>query len=130
MLLATSMCYSIVKLDDYNVSRPHAQSGGARPILPDSAALVVDEAHKLPETLRQTLELSLEAEDVRDLIRMLRDEEFKKEADGLSSFSGRLLEALDKPPQEIPFEQYARLLFFPGKVAETIYQRQKYSHPT
>ena len=98
-----------------------------KPILPDSAALVVDEAHKLPETLRQTLELSLEAEDVRAMIRMLRDEDFKKEADGLSSFSGRLLEALDKPPQEIPFEQYARLLVFPGKVAETIYQRQKYN---
>ena len=98
-----------------------------RPILPDSAALVVDEAHKLPETLRQTLELSLEADDVRDLIRMLRDEDFKKEADGLSSFSGRLLEALDKPPQEIPFEQYARLLIFPGKVAEAVYQRQKYN---
>ena len=45
------------------------RGSGHRPILPDVAALIIDEAHKLPETARQMFGVTLAAKDIRTLIR-------------------------------------------------------------
>ena len=39
------------------------------PILPDGSAIIIDEAHKLPETARQMFGTTLRAEDIQDLTR-------------------------------------------------------------
>ena len=45
-----------------------------KPLLPDSAAIIIDEAHKLPETARQMFGVTLNAQDFAELIQMcIRD---------------------------------------------------------
>lgn len=45
-------------------------------ILPDSAAIIIDEAHKLPETARQMFGVTLNAQDFAELIRSLHTKPF------------------------------------------------------
>ena len=52
------------------------RGSGHRPILPDACALIVDEAHKLPEAARQMFGVTLAADDIRTLSRSLRGERF------------------------------------------------------
>ena len=47
-----------------------------KPLLPDSAAIIIDEAHKLPETARQMFGVTLTAQDFAELICSLHVERY------------------------------------------------------
>ena len=51
-----------------------------RPLLNDYQALVIDEAHKLPEAARQMYEKSLSAEDLKELCNLLADDHCSRPA--------------------------------------------------
>lgn len=44
------------------------RSEGKRPIFPEHSIIIVDEAHKLPETAQQMLGVTLAAEEIRNLM--------------------------------------------------------------
>ena len=83
---------------------------GYRPLFPDACSVVIDEAHKLPETAREMLELTLDGQDIRSLIRRLNKSRYLLAAELFSDASAPLLKKLDAPPEAIPFQSYARLL--------------------
>ena len=94
------------------------------PILPDGSAIIIDEAHKLPETARQMFGTTLRAEDIQDLIRDLRREKYLLAADALADTSKPLLRRLSPPYNpDRPFSEYARLLVGPNR-AMTVVQKQ------
>ncbi len=76
------------------------RSSGQRPILPDSCCLILDEAHKLPETARQMFGVTLAAEDFRDLMRALRAERYVLAAERLKETAKPLLCELETPHEE------------------------------
>ena len=97
---------------------------GRQPILPDSLAVIIDEAHKLPETARQMFGVTLRAEDIQGLIHDLRREKYLLAADALADTSRLLLRKLDRPhdPRQ-RFSEYARLLVAPNR-ALTVVRKQ------
>ncbi len=56
---------------------------GRRVILPDSCAIIIDEAHKLPDAARQMFGISLGVEDIQNLIQSLRREKYLLAAESL-----------------------------------------------
>ena len=86
------------------------REGGYKPIFPDNCSVIIDEAHKLPETARDMLELTLDGEEIRSAIQRLKKSRFLLAAERLSDASAILLKKLDAPPEAIPFQNYARLL--------------------
>lgn len=99
------------------------RGGGRKPILPDACALIVDEAHKLPETARQMFGVTLAAEDIRTLTHSLRGERFLLAAEVLTDSAKSLLRKLDRPPEGKPFEHYAKSLAAPER-SLTVINRQ------
>lgn len=97
---------------------------GRQPILPDSLAVIIDEAHKLTETARQMFGVTLRAEDIQGLIHDLRREKYLLAADALADTSRLLLRKLDRPhnPRQ-RFSEYARLLVAPNR-ALTVVRKQ------
>ena len=91
-----------------------------RPILPDSCAVVIDEAHKLPEASRQMFGETLEAADIRELAKELKREKYFLAADSLLDLSKPLLETLEQPRENQLFSAYARLLTAPERVLHVI----------
>ena len=89
---------------------------GRQPILPDSCAIVVDEAHKLPEAARQMFGTTLEASDIQSLIRSLRQEKYLLASESLADMAGPLLKKMALPfTNDRPFDQFARLLTGPER---------------
>lgn len=70
---------------------------GLAPLLQDSAALVVDEAHKLPEAARQMYSQSLGAEDMETTVHLLEREHFTRAAQQLRERFSALLAAFSRP---------------------------------
>ena len=100
------------------------RSVGRRPLLPEHSALIVDEAHKLPEAARQMFGITLTAGDLRSLIHGLRGERYLLAAETLAETAGPLLRELSRPwDGERPFSHFAGLLKRPRKTLELI-QRQ------
>ena len=100
------------------------RSVGRRPLLPEHSALIVDEAHKLPEAARQMFGVTLTAGDLRSLIHGLRGERYLLAAETLTETAGPLLRELSRPwDGERPFSHFAGLLKRPRKTLELI-QRQ------
>ena len=91
------------------------RSSGRKPILPNVCALIIDEAHKLPETARQMFGVTLEAEDLYSLANHLKGERFLLAAETLGDSSAPLLKKLIHPPEDRPFKDYARLLAAPNQ---------------
>ena len=91
-----------------------------RPILPDSCAVIIDEAHKLPEAARQMFGETLNAGDIRELARDLKREKYFLAADSLAGLSKPLLHMLEQPRVDKPFSEYARLLVAPNRVLNVI----------
>lgn len=102
------------------------RGSGRRPILPDACALIVDEAHKLPETARQMFGVTLTVEDIRSLTHGLRGERFLLAAEVLSDSAASLLRKLARPPEGKPFSHYARSLAAPER-SLTVIRRQLHS---
>ncbi len=99
------------------------RGSGRKPILPDACALIVDEAHKLPETARQMFGVTLAAEDIRALTHSLRGERFLLAAEVLTDSAKSLLRKLDRPPEGKPFDHYAKSLAAPER-SLTVINRQ------
>ncbi len=91
------------------------RGSGRRPILPDACALIMDEAHKLPETARQMFGVALAAEDIRALTHSLRGERFLLAAEVLADSAKSLLRKLDRPPEGRPFDHYQKSLTAPER---------------
>lgn len=78
-----------------------------RPLLNDYQALVIDEAHKLPEAACQMYEKSLSAEDLKEICNLLTDENYRLPAQQLrerfqilmgAMCRGELLEEAQRTP--------------------------------
>ena len=92
-----------------------------KPILPDSAAIIIDEAHKLPETARQMFGVTLNAHDFAELIRSLHVERYVLAAELLSEAAAPLTEKLSVPVEEgAGFETYQMFLERPHQVLTVI----------
>ena len=90
-------------------------------ILPDSAAIIIDEAHKLPETARQMFGVTLNAQDFAELIRSLHVERYVLAADLLSEAVEPLAEKLSLPVEEgAGFDAYQMFLERPHQVLTVI----------
>jgi len=97
---------------------------GRQPILPDSLAIIIDEAHKLPETARHMFGVTLRAEDIQGLIHDLRRERYLLAADALAETSRLFLRKLERPHNpDKRFSEYARLLVAPNR-ALTVVRKQ------
>ena len=97
---------------------------GRQPILPDSLAIIIDEAHKLPETARHMFGVTLRAEDIQGLIHDLRREKYLLAADALADTSRLFLRKLERPRNpDRRVSEYARLLVAPNR-ALTVVQKQ------
>ena len=92
-----------------------------KPILPDSAAIIIDEAHKLPETARQMFGVTLNAQDFAELIRSLHVERYVLAAELLSEAVEPLAEKLSLPVEEgAGFDAYQMFLERPHQVLTVI----------
>ena len=92
-----------------------------KPILPDSAAIIIDEAHKLPETARQMFGVTLNAQDFAELIRSLHVERYVLAAELLSEAVAPLTEKLSVPVEEgAGFDAYQIFLERPHQVLTVI----------
>ncbi|MCI8525307.1 MAG: ATP-dependent DNA helicase [Oscillospiraceae bacterium] len=76
------------------------RSTGRRPILPDRCALIIDEAHKLPEAAREMFGITLEAEDFQAMARSLWAERYLLAAERLTVLSKPLLKKMVLPYDE------------------------------
>ena len=86
------------------------------PILPDTCAVIIDEAHKLPDAARQMFGTTLEAGDIHGLIRSLRREKFVLAAESLSELSAPLLRLMNGPfDSEKSFQSFSRFLIAPAR---------------
>ena len=99
------------------------RSSGRKPILPDACALIVDEAHKLPETARQMFGVTLAAEDIRALTHGLLGERFLLAAEVLTDSAAPLMRKLARPPEGRSFAYYANSLATPER-SLTVITRQ------
>lgn len=92
-----------------------------KPLLPDSAAIIIDEAHKLPETARQMFGVTLTAQDFTELIRSLHVERYVLAAELLSEAVAPLTEKLSLPVEEgAGFDAYQMFLERPHQVLTVI----------
>ena len=92
-----------------------------KPLLPDSAAIIIDEAHKLPETARQMFGVTLNAQDFAELIRSLHVERYVLAAELLSEAVEPLAEKLSLPVEEgAGFDAYQIFLERPHQVLTVI----------
>ncbi|MCI5929213.1 MAG: ATP-dependent DNA helicase [Pseudoflavonifractor capillosus] len=97
------------------------RGSGRRPILPDACALVVDEAHKLPETARQMFGTTLAATDIHTLIQALRAERYLLASESLSEMMAALLKLLSIPPEDgRPFSDYTKKMVGPDRTLKLI----------
>ena len=98
-----------------------------RPILPDCSALIIDEAHKLPETARQMLSVTLESGDIKMMERILYSNKYDAEATALAKISAPLLRKLDKEPDNESFDSYIRMLAGISRVLKSIHRKFQYN---
>lgn len=87
---------------------------GLKPILPFPSAIIIDEAHKLPEAARQMFGTALEAGDIQSLIEAMREERFILASESLADLSAPLLDKMRRPFEEsLCFADFAHLLSLP-----------------
>ena len=92
-----------------------------KPLLPDSAAIIIDEAHKLPETARQMFGVTLTAQDFAELICSLHVERYVLAAELLSEAVEPLAEKLSLPVEEgAGFDAYQMFLERPHQALTVI----------
>ena len=96
---------------------------GRRPILPDSGTVIIDEAHKLPETARQMFGITLDAGDIQKLIKGLREEQYKLASERLEAMAAPLMRMLSTEPEDGVFEPYVRALIGPDRLLTVIWKQ-------
>ena len=100
------------------------KADGKASILPESCAVIVDEAHKLPEVARQMFGTSLSGEDFRQVFAMMRKTSNINYMEFAAKATGRLLDLLDEAPKEMDFADYTEAMVLPYQILSTFY----YSH--
>ena len=86
------------------------------PILPDACAVIIDEAHKLPDAARQMFGTTMDARDIHGLIRSLRREKFVLAAESLAELSAPLLRLMNGPfDSEKSFQSFSQFLIAPAR---------------
>ena len=89
---------------------------GRKSILPDACAVIIDEAHKLPDAARQMFGTTLEARNIHSLIRSLHREKFVLAAESLAELSAPLLRLMEQPfDTEKAFQSFSRFLIAPTR---------------
>ena len=89
---------------------------GRASILPDACAVIIDEAHKLPDAARQMFGTTLDARDIQALIKNLRREKFLLASEMLAELSAPLLRLMGQPFEDSrAFNSFARLLIAPAR---------------
>ena len=83
----------------------HRESG-LRPILPDACTVIVDEAHKLPETAREMFGTTLSAGELRSMILRLKQDRYVLAADRLAASASPLMQKLAEMTEEASIEQF------------------------
>ena len=97
------------------------RSLGRRPLLPEYSALILDEAHKLPEAARQMFGITLTAAELRTLIRVLRGERYLLASETLEEAAGPILRELARPwDGDRPFSHFVPLLERPHRTLALI----------
>ena len=86
------------------------RSTGRRSLLPAGCAVVIDEAHKLPEAARQMFGMTLEAKDIRNLIAALKAEKYTASATNLQKAAAPLLDDLENHDGDREFAAFAKHL--------------------
>jgi len=80
------------------------RENGLKPILPDACTVIVDEAHKLPETAREMFGTTLTAGEIRSAVVRLKQDGYALAADRLFSASSTLLQKMAELSPEYPIE--------------------------
>ena len=80
------------------------RDNGLKPILPDACTVIVDEAHKLPETAREMFGTTLTAGEIRGAVVRLKQDGYALAADRLFSASSMLLQKMAELSPEYPVE--------------------------
>ena len=80
------------------------RENGLKPILPDACTVIVDEAHKLPETAREMFGTTLVAREIRSAVVRLKQDGYALAADRLFSASSTLLQKMAELSPEYPVE--------------------------
>ena len=80
------------------------RENGSKPILPDACTVIVDEAHKLPETAREMFGTTLSADELRNMILRLKQERYVLAAERLFSASSPLLQKMAELSPEYSVE--------------------------
>ena len=80
------------------------RENGLKPILPDACTVIVDEAHKLPETAREMFGTTLMAGEIRSAVVRLKQDGYALAADRLFSASSMLLQKMAELSPEYPVE--------------------------
>ena len=80
------------------------RENGLKPILPDACTVIVDEAHKLPETAREMFGTTLVAREIRSAVVRLKQDGYALAADRLFSASSTLLQKMAELSPEYPIE--------------------------
>lgn len=80
------------------------RENGLKPILPDACSVIVDEAHKLPETAREMFGTTLLAGEIRSAVVRLKQDGYALAADRLFSASSTLLQKMAELSPECPVE--------------------------
>ena len=80
------------------------RENGLKPILPDACTVIVDEAHKLPETAREMFGTTLTAGEIRSAVVRLKQDGYALAADRLFSASSMLLQKMAELSPEYPVE--------------------------
>ena len=80
------------------------RENGLKPILPDACTVIVDEAHKLPETAREMFGTTLTAGEIRSAVVRLKQDGYALAADRLFSASSMLLQKMAELSPEYPAE--------------------------
>ena len=96
------------------------RAGLKRPILPESCAVIIDEAHKLPEAAHTMFGVTLDSDDIRNLAESMKSEKYYLATERLQESAKPLLKQLDQPREDKPFSYYARMLVAPELVLRII----------
>ncbi len=100
------------------------RSLGRRPILPEYPALIVDEAHRLPDAARQMLGVTLRRSDFQTAAELLRTERFLFAAERLECASIRFQHRLVRPwDKKQTVESFLSLLSAPNRELRVIQQQ-------
>lgn len=94
---------------------------GQKGILPDASVIIVDEAHKLPETARQMLGQTLTREAFRDVINSLKQEQYLLASQNPALSASSIMYLLSKAPEEDRLvDDYLTRLNSPNQMLEAI----------